>query len=301
MRARISHLLVASFFGVTVLSNAHAATDACGNIQIDPGAHCEVKTDYAACAERCEPMRLQAACSAILQQQCKQPCASEASEQCGTSCQSACADQCNAAPSEFDCQGSCRGECEVTCEDACSDKRFGTSEQAECETSCRASCAGDCNASCEGITTDSDCDASCEASCDGECTAKAGMECQLECQAEGYRECLANMEGTCETECEVSERALFCNGQYIAHGGDLDRCLATLQTQMHTEIEGATPRVQANVCVDGDCAFDPSQDVAPAQACAVAEPGRAPAGNMAWLGLLLLPVAWRLTSRRAAS
>src|SRR5438105_1420269 len=70
------------------------------------------------------------------------------------------------------------------------------------------------------------CQAKCEASCSGSCTAKANVDCDVSCQATGYANCEAMLTGGCQAQCTTPQGALFCDGQYVDTGNNLQQCIS---------------------------------------------------------------------------
>jgi hypothetical protein len=145
---------------------------------------------------------------------------------------------------------------------------------------CAGSCNSSCDSHCEVELPEADCDAGCEASCQGSCDVDANLDCQVECQTEAHADCEAEVTGGCKVACESDEGAIFCDGQYVDHGNNLEQCLDALrnldvQVEAHGSAEGS---VSSN--------------------CSVAKPGAfgtRPASSIAWWGMLGLLglVCWR--------
>ena len=115
--------------------------------------------------------------------------------------------------------------------------------------SCEATCSGSCDAECEGTPPSASCEAKCESSCSGSCEAEANLECQVECQTDGYLECTGRVTGGCEAACDTEEGALFCDGQYVDYGDNLDECVNALKDLFNIEVEGyASAECEGNMC-----------------------------------------------------
>lgn len=114
------------------------------------------------------------------------------------------------------------------------------------------------------------CDASCEASCSGSCEVDKNFDCQLQCQGEGQVDCEAEVAGGCEAECKTHEGALFCEGQYVDHGDDLDECVAALRAKFNVQIEAEADGESG--CDAGVCSASGNAGV---KACSVSHPGHA--------------------------
>jgi MYXO-CTERM domain-containing protein len=64
------------------------------------------------------------------------------------------------------------------------------------------------------------------------------MDCQLDCQTQGYAGCTSELQGGCETACTQPDGALFCDGQYVDVGEQLDQCVADLEAAFQIEVTG---------------------------------------------------------------
>jgi MYXO-CTERM domain-containing protein len=213
-------------------ATAHAGIGACGNIHVEAEAHCETKAGIE-CEAECQPVAFQAQCAADLTVECGGMCDIEAEANCAVDCSGGCVADCEAQPAEFDCRGSCFADCGGSCDASCE-----TSENsAECRASCEATCEGECSGRCEGTPPSASCEAKCEASCEGSCRAEANIDCQVDCQADGFATCEADLQGGCEVECDTEGGALFCDGQYVDHGGNLDECIDSLRAILDIEVE----------------------------------------------------------------
>jgi len=220
-----------AFLGaLTIGTEARAGVEACGNIHVEANANCEVLVE-GGCEAQCVPPRLEAACAAELTASCEGQCNELPSVECTGSCQADCDAQCIVDPGSIDCRARCEGSCEANCDAEC-----GT--DSECHASCEANCSGSCESSCQVAPPEATCEARCEAACEGSCEANTNLDCQIDCQAEGYVECKARLEGGCETACTRPEGALFCDGQYVDHGGNLEECITALQARYGIEVEG---------------------------------------------------------------
>jgi hypothetical protein len=196
--------------------------------------------------------------------------------------------QCEVDPGSFECQGSCFADCTANAEGSCS----ASNNQGECRASVEATCDAQCQVSCESTPTTVDCAGECMASCEGSCSASgtAYLDCQVDCQAQGHAECKADLQGGCEVDCDTEQGALFCDGNYVDHGGNLEECVAALRAIFNIEVTGyAEGRCEGNTC-SGEAGFS----------CTVAG-DRKPGRDAAWLtlsGLFLFGLATR-TARYA--
>jgi hypothetical protein len=124
------------------------------------------------------------------------------------------------------------------------------------------------------------------ATCEGRCTAEAEVDCQVMCQASGYIDCTTMLTGGCETQCMEPDGALFCDGQYVDHGGNLDACIMALQDALDIEVD-VTARGSSS-CMGGMCMAEGEVSAS----CGVSgAPGGGAGGASGWLGLAAVPVA----------
>jgi hypothetical protein len=210
---------------------AHAGIEACGNIDVEAKAECKVEVS-GGCVAKCEPVNFTAACAGELYGECKGDCDLDVGD-CNVTCEGTCTADCVVEPGDFDCEGSCNGSCEADCSGKCD------SSDSQCEAACKATCSGECSASCEGTPVEASCDAKCKGSCEGSCEARANLDCQIDCQAMGHLECAAKLEGGCKAACEQPDGALFCDGQYVDHGGNLDDCIDALKAELDIEVDAS--------------------------------------------------------------
>jgi MYXO-CTERM domain-containing protein len=261
MRRSIAPLLVGTLtlaIPVLAASNAFAGIEACGNIHVEANAKCEVLYE-GGCTAQCEPIRFEAACAAELEVGCSGQCNATFEATCVADCSGSCEAECNVDPPSFSCTAQCNADCQGSCDASCA----ASGNQGECRASCEATCSADCDANCQGTAGSADCQANCQACCEGSCTAEANMSCQIDCQASGYVQCKADLQGGCEIACESPEGALFCDGNYVDHGGNLEECIASLQALLNIQVEG-----YANAeCADGTCTAEAGVNCT---ACAVA-------------------------------
>jgi hypothetical protein len=224
---------------------AQAGIGACGDIHVEAEAECEVKGGVE-CTGACTPVSFEAECAAELSVECGGQCNAEISAECTGECSGSCMAECDELTAgSFDCRASCVADCSGSCEGRCAADASG----GECRASCEATCEGSCSADCEVVPPMADCSAQCEASCSGRCDAEANIDCQIDCQSEGYVDCKAELQGGCEVECDVEQGALFCDGQYVDHGNNLEECIDSLRAVLNIEVEGyAEAECSGNSC-----------------------------------------------------
>lgn len=267
---------------------AHAGLEACNNIDVSASAQCTVVTQ-GGCTTQCEPVRMQLACAGKLEAQCNGQCNAQADVSCSGSCKADCVGQCQANPGQLDCRASCVGRCEADCSGHCS----SSSNQAECAASCKATCGGHCDAKCSGTPPSASCDAKCDASCNGSCEGKANIDCQVQCQSKSYAACEADLSGGCKTRCTRPDGALFCDGQYVDAGDNLQKCIDALNAILNVKVQ-ASGSAQ---CANNECTAEGN-----ATASCVASPSGAPIDpRVLACGVGTMVVAWyRRRSRKSA-
>jgi hypothetical protein len=267
---------------------AHAGIEACNNIEVKATARCKVETK-GGCTAQCTPVKFEAACAAKLEAQCAGECSVEANVDCKASCTGACEAKYQANPGSLDCSANCQASCEGNCSASCA----AEPNKAECQASCKATCGGSCDAKCSGTPPSASAEAKCEASCSGSCEAKASMDCQVQCQAEGYAECKADLQGGCKAQCEEPSGALFCDGQYVDTGNNLEECVAALNAYLDVKVDAHA----SASCSNGECT---AEGVALAS-CASTPSAPSPAGSLIVLGGLGAVIAAAAVRRRRSA
>lgn len=226
-------LAVAAFCLLPSLAQAQDGLAACGNIHVEAEAQCEVIPPSVECESMCTPVTVKAACSAMLAAECDGMCDELPSVDCSGQCVAECSAECTVDPGKFDCRAACEGDCSGRCDAACAASEDG----AGCMAMCQGSCSVSCDSHCDVELPEADCDASCEASCEGSCQVETNLDCQISCQAEAHADCELEVTGGCKTACESMEGALFCDGQYVDHGSNLEQCLDALRNlDAHVEV-----------------------------------------------------------------
>jgi MYXO-CTERM domain-containing protein len=118
-------------------------------------------------------------------------------------------------------------------------------------------------------------------------------ECQIDCQSEGYAECKAELSGGCEVECERGEAQIFCDSNYVDHGGNLESCIDALRAAGHVEARGSSHAE----CSGNRCEAEAEGEVSASCAFAPGETGGA-SGPLGLIGLGLLGFGLRRGRRR---
>lgn len=241
---------------------AHAGISACGDIDVEAHATCEVQVQD--CNVSCTPLTVEGACAARLEGSCKGSCPQLPSVQCTGSCELDCEASCTVKPAEFDCSASCKLDATARCNAQCA----SSADRGECSASCRATFAAECDASCTGTPGSASCKSKCEGSCRGSCTAQSRLQCQVDCQATGYASCKVEVEGGCKADCSDPKGALFCNGEYIDHNNSVDECIEAIKAALpavtvdasargSSSCSGSTCRADGEAAASVNCAFSP--------------------------------------------
>jgi hypothetical protein len=247
----LSTIAVAALSLSPQLASAQDGLDACGNIHVAAQARCEVVPPSVDCESMCTPVNVRATCSARIAAECEGGCDELPSIDCSAKCVADCTGQCTVDPGKFDCRAACEADCSGHCEAGCA----GNSDKASCMSSCEGSCSASCDSSCDVELPQADCDASCEASCEGSCTVDANLDCQVECAVDAQADCEAELTGGCKVDCESEEGALFCGGQYVDYGDNLQQCLDALQN-LDIEVE-AEAHGHAEGSASSSCGVSP--------------------------------------------
>lgn len=266
------------------LGHARADLGACGKIDVQVNAQCEVVPPGATCEAMCTPISLQVMCAVQLAADCQPKCTKLPSIDCQASCSASCEADCSKlSAGKFDCQGACSANCSGRCSGECKSK----SDSASCEASCRGSCSASCNVHCAAEPPMADCKAQCRASCQGSCEVDPNLECQLNCQAQARAACEANLEGGCKVKCKSQEGAIFCAGQYIDYGDNLQQCIDALKAKYNIRVSGEAQGTSS--CDSGLCTAQGSARGKINSNCSVANPGR---HTSTWLSLYAIGLAF---------
>jgi hypothetical protein len=222
---------------------AWAGIESCGDINVDASATCRVEVE-GGCDVKCTPLAFEAACAGQLEVSCRGECDLDAELQCTASCNvGTCVARCEVDPPSFQCSADCTARADAQCDAECQ----ADANRGECTASCKSTFSAECDASCQGTGGNATCQAQCEASCEADCSARANLDCQVDCQSRGYLECKAELEGGCSAACSQPQGALFCDGQYVDDGGNLEACIDAIKAAVDVD-------VQASGTASGDCA-----------------------------------------------
>jgi hypothetical protein len=229
---------------------AFAGIEACGDINIEADAECTVLVE-GGCEAQCTPVTVEAACAGELEVDCRGECDVEAEASCTATCNVAsCVAECTVDPPSFECSAECNLQAEATCQGECQ----ANANRRECEASCKATYSASCDASCERTPGSASCQAKCEASCEADCSARANVDCQVSCQSRGYVDCKARVQGGCEVACREPEGAIFCDGQYVDDGGNLQACADAIRSALAIEVDVTASGSATSECSGGTCA-----------------------------------------------
>jgi MYXO-CTERM domain-containing protein len=263
-----------AFLGVAPLAIlapkiAHAGIESCGNINVKANAQCKVEVE-GGCTAKCEPVSFTAACQGKATAKCDGQCTATIDAECSTSCTADCNTKCTANPGSYDCSGQCSGSCSADCDAECAAQASGGTASANCKASCQGNCDAKCSAQCSGTPPSASCEGKCSASCKGRCEAKASAKCQIQCRTEFQGSCQAELKGGCEARCKDPKGALFCDGQFVDTGNNLENCIAALNAILNIKVDASA----SAECSGNQCTGEASVK---ASACSTSpEPAHAP-------------------------
>ena len=227
---------------------AYAGLEACNNIHVRANATCQVEAS-GGCAAQCEPTHFEAACAGKLTSRCDGECSAQANVECTGSCEGTCRGQCQANPGSFDCGASCNASCGADCDAECAGSATSNTASGSCKAKGEANCGAKCSTQCSGSPPSATCEGKCKASCEGSCRGKASAKCQIDCQAKLEGSCKAELEGGCKTHCQRPDGALFCDGQYVDTGNNLQQCIDALKATYNIQVQGsASGHCSGNQC-----------------------------------------------------
>jgi MYXO-CTERM domain-containing protein len=113
------------------------------------------------------------------------------------------------------------------------------------------------------------------------------VDCQVKCQSSGYAQCKADLQGGCTAHCTEPSGALFCDGNYVDTGNNLQNCIDALNAYLHVKVDASA---------SGSCSGNECSGQAKASASCAAAPGDAETGAglvVGALGVVALGVARR--------
>lgn len=270
-------------------TQAHADLADCGQINVTAQAECEVVPPSAECEAMCTPLSVRAACSAQLAVECDASCDELPSVDCRGQCFASCEGQCEVDPGRFDCEATCGADCSGRCQASCGANQVD--DRPGCEAECMGACGVSCQKSCDVELPQADCEASCEAGCEGSCKVETNIDCQVQCQADGFARCEADVQGGCEVECRGQQGSLFCDGQYIDHGDNLQRCIDALR-EIDVRVEGESSGDAE--CRGGSCRAEGQARAS--SSCSATGPG-GPANLWTLMALVAAMLAYMLRVR----
>jgi MYXO-CTERM domain-containing protein len=257
MKLRLAMMLAGLGLAFTAWTGSARADIAstCGNIDVEANAKCEVQADVM-CKANCTEPKVEVSCAAQLEASCTQKgkCEIAASADCTTACDlKGCEADCNVDPGSFDCTAQCKAEASAKCDGECMGMAADGQAHGECMASCQASASAECSGSCKGTPPSANCQAKCQAKCDASCTAQARAHCQVDCQASGYATCEGTLTAQCNGECSKPEGALFCDGQYIDHDGNLQSCIDQIDAWLKAHVDVSAQGTAMGQCNNGSC------------------------------------------------
>jgi len=253
---------------------AQAGVPECGNLRLEDVGNCELAGEVS-CTAGCDNLGVyKKACATQLYTVCSEECTFTGDVTCTDECTGICTESCDRGENVI-CIHNCFGECTIDCDARCE----GAEDDAQCHATCEANCDAECDITCKPLV-DGDCYKHCVECCGGSCTASANLDCQTTCQDEEFESCEYELKADCHGSCE-GEGALFCDGEYVLSGNEVDDCIAALVAIGLEDIEA-----------EAEGRIDLDEGIAEGSAsagCSVGL-GGSPAGGalMAGLGCLLL-------------
>jgi hypothetical protein len=119
------------------------------------------------------------------------------------------------------------------------------------------------------------------------------LKCQFDCQARGFAACESKLQGGCTAQCSQPEGALFCNTDYVDHGGNLAACEAAIKSFIAAHVQASasgSTNCEGNTCTAEGKAACKCSRVAPTPPTNF--------GAFTVAGLTALAIAARRRSRR---
>jgi hypothetical protein len=115
----------------------------------------------------------------------------------------------------------------------------------------------------------------------------------MDCRAKGEVDCT----GGCEIACSKPNAALFCDGQYIDHGGHLDSCVGAIEAFIKANVEFDAKADGSAACNNGTCKAEGSAEAS--ASCSMAKtPNSSSLFGLGLLGAVTTGLAFRRRQRR---
>jgi MYXO-CTERM domain-containing protein len=261
-------------------TTASAGIPECGGIRLEDAGNCEIRGEIE-CEAGCDDLGVyKKACATKLHTVCREDCTLLAEPVCEDECTTACASDCDRGIN-ITCIHNCFGECVGGCDAQCE----GAADMAQCRASCEATCDGECDIQCEPVV-DASCYQHCVECCHGSCGARANMDCQTTCQDKEFEDCEYELRVDCDASCSGSG-ALFCDGEYVLSGDELNDCIQALIARGIGALEFAG-EVEGKVGLGSESA---------SAGCQLGAPGGVPVGAAWWPFALGTAVFWRRRRR----
>lgn len=226
---------------LTSPTTARAGIPECGGIRLEDATNCELRAEVD-CEAGCAELGIyETACATRLHTVCRSECTLSAEPTCTDSCTTMCQTECDRGV-PITCIHNCFAECVGSCDATCA----GAADQGRCMASCEATCDGECDVQCAPVV-DASCYQHCVECCGGSCGAQANMDCQTVCQDMQFEDCEHEFRADCMASCSA-DGALFCDGEYVLSGSQLQTCIdALLERGIGGEI-----RAEGSVTIGGE-------------------------------------------------
>jgi hypothetical protein len=121
------------------------------------------------------------------------------------------------------------------------------------------------------------------------------MECQLECQAEAHAGCETELRADCNASCGA-EGAIFCDGEYVASGDDVNACAVALANEGIADLN-LEAYVDVDTNANGDAEANLDAGSTSSAGCSLSALGPSGGGGAASLWSLL-GLGWAASARR---
>jgi len=173
---------------------------------------------------------------------CTAECTGSCDAQCTGTCMGNCTGKCDGTCSAMDAQGNCTGTCTGTCKGTC---------DAMCKGKCEGKCAGSCTGSCNVMpgSASASCMGECSGSCDVMFTAPKchGKVTPPSCNADV--DCKASCDAQAHASAVCTEGMVTVVASASANTGDMQKLVATLQTNLPKIINNVTGKAKLAVDV----------------------------------------------------
>jgi uncharacterized protein (TIGR03382 family) len=117
------------------------------------------------------------------------------------------------------------------------------------------------------------------------------------CQSSGYASCKSMLKGGCEAECDSPEGAIFCDGNYVDHGGNAQECIDAIRAAVNITVDTSARGSYNAECSGGTCMAEAEGEAS----ASCSTPKSAPSGGGAGLLAFAAAIGAVLTRRKSRS